>query len=272
MRRRIVSTRGPNVGVCNICGSRGQLTEDHTPPKGCYKPRQIELQHLTARLAVERHGWKSTFSQDGVKYRTLCGRCNNTLLGTRYDPHLIRFVNHVSAFLRSGLQFPLVTHIEGNPQAIMKSIVGHLCAQGVGRYRKGPNTEIVRDYILDEARPLPETARVFYWAYPFRSHVMARDAVYIDLSRHDSTPFAVWFLKFFPVAFLVAWDGPNVLPYATQSMDRWRLTSLADEVRIPLRISGITPEYWPEAPSPVSTLAFSSAAVSAVPRRSFRSP
>lgn len=72
-------TRGAQSGMCNICGDDGPLTEDHTPPKGCVRPTAMELQHVTHRL----HAGKAikTKAQDGVKYRTLCARCNNTLLG-----------------------------------------------------------------------------------------------------------------------------------------------------------------------------------------------
>src|SRR5690606_2194766 len=146
----------------------------------------------------------SRLSQNGVKYRTVCHRCNNTLLGAQYDPALIEFVNRVAVVLRSPLQLPKDFAILGRPQAVSRAVIGHLSAQGVGRYRKGPLTEAVRDYFLDPSLPLPEPLRVFYWAYPYQSQVLVRDAGYIHLG--EGKPFALWFMKFFPVAFMVTLD------------------------------------------------------------------
>ncbi|GAB3100517.1 hypothetical protein GCM10027159_24160 [Lysobacter terrae] len=96
-----VITRGAKSGACNICGIVGPLTEDHTPPKGCVRPTAMELQHVTH--ALEAGKAIKTKANDGVKYRTLCARCNNALLGGRYDPVLIGFVNQVSGLLASSL-------------------------------------------------------------------------------------------------------------------------------------------------------------------------
>lgn len=254
-----ITTRGPKRGQCNICGEFAQLTEDHTPPKGCYKPTQVELQSLLRRLSDTTDGRKSRHSQNGVKYRTLCGRCNNAILGARDDPPFIAFVNSVATLLQSTMVLPDVLSVSGQPQAIARSLLGHLSAQGVGRYRKGPHTEALRDYLLDETLPLPEPLHIFYWAYPYRSHVMARDAAYIDLGA--GKPFAVWFLKFFPIAFMVAWDQPGDLPFPTQSLDPWRAASYNTEIDLPVRLRPLPPEHWPEAPTDHSVLALGSEAI-----------
>ena len=38
---------------------------------------------------------------------------------------------------------------------------------------------------------------------------MVRDAAYANLA--GGAPFAAWLLKFFPIAFIVAWDSPKKL-------------------------------------------------------------
>lgn len=242
-----------------MCGESGPLTEDHTPPKGCYKPTQVEIQSLLRRLSNTAEGKRSRFSQNGVKYRTLCHRCNNTLLGATYDPEFISFVNHVAALFNSQIALPEVLSVPGQPQAILRSLLGHLSAQGVDRYSKGPQTEALREYFLDRSLPLPIPLRVFYWAYPHRSHVMARDAAYVDLG--VGKPFAIWFLKFFPIAFMVCWDEPHRLPYAVQSLDPWRSVPYDTTVDLPVRLRPLPPEYWPEAPTEHSVLAFGAEAI-----------
>jgi len=67
-----ILTRGPKVGVCNICGTEVRLTEDHTPPKGCVRVTQVEMKGIVELLAAELPGKRRRVSQNGVKYRTLC--------------------------------------------------------------------------------------------------------------------------------------------------------------------------------------------------------
>lgn len=250
----VIATRGPKIGECNVCGDYGSLTEDHTPPKGCLKPTQVEMHHITRLLSDETKPSKGRISQNGVKYRTLCHRCNNTLLGTKYDPSFIAFVNGVGKLLTSSLHLPNSIAVRGKPQAIMRSLLGHISAQGVDRYKKGPLTEAIRDFFLDTTRPLPASLRIFYWAYPYRPHVMARDAAYLDIP--SGKTFAIWMLKFLPIAFLVAWDETIGLDYPIHSFEPWRDCAFDLEVDLPVNLRSIPPEYWPEAPSGHSVLAY----------------
>lgn len=257
----LVTTFGPKIGTCNICGEYGPLTEDHTPPKGCHRPRQVEIRHLSYLLSGVNNPPKGRRSQNGVKYRTLCGRCNNTLLGIKYDPALIEFVNTVALHLRSPLAFPPTVTIPGRPQAIVRSVLGHISAQGVDRYSKGPLTEAVRDYLLDDALPLPTGIKIFYWAYPHRRHVMFRDAAYTHLPSGRS--FVLWLLKFFPLAFLVAWDDPIGLAYPIHSFEPWRSAPIDGNAELPLSLSGIPPLFWPETPTKESMLMYGQEAIHA---------
>lgn len=214
----LIATRGPQFGECNICGNQTKLTEDHTPPKGCIKIRQVELHHITAHLALEKTKGTGRLSQNGVKYRTLCHRCNNSFLGTKYDPAFIDFVNSLGNVLRSSLQPPVLT-LRAEPQKIMRSLLGHISAQGVGRYKKGPLTEGIRDYFLDETKSLPNGLKIYFWPYPYNRHVMARDCGYLDT--RVRAPVAIWFLKFFPAAFLVTFDEPAVYSFPFVCLSSW---------------------------------------------------
>lgn len=265
----LVNTFGPRLGQCNICGEHGPLTDDHTPPKGCHRPTQVELQHLSYLLSGTTNVPKGRRSQNGVKYRTLCGRCNNSLLGAKYDPHFIEFVNSVALHLRSPIALPSSITIPGRPQAIVRSLLGHLSAQGVDRYLKGPLTEAVRDYFLDDGLPLPSVIRVFYWAYPFRVHVMLRDAAFSHLPTGRHFPF--WLLKFYPLAFLVAWDEPVGLTYPIHSLEPWRSVPIDVVADLPLDLSAIPPLFWPEAPTRESMLMYGQEAIHArVPQMTSR--
>lgn len=250
----LITTRGPKVGTCNICGDYGALTEDHTPPKGCLKPTQVQLHHIMQLLAAEPPKTKPRISQNGVKYRTLCHRCNNTLLGRRYDPAFISFVNEIAGFLTSSLKLPNALRVRARPQPIMRALLGHIAAQGVDRYQKGPLTEAIRDYFLDASLPLPDGIRIFYWPYPYRPHVMARDAAFLHIP--TGKPFAFWLLKFFPVAFLVAWDEPHGVKEPIEPLHIWRHIGFNDELELRLMLKPIPPLYWPEAPTDESVILY----------------
>jgi hypothetical protein len=186
-------------------------------------------------------------------------RCNNTKLGKINDPHFIAFVNAVALHLRSQLMLPPTFSVRGRPQSILRSLIGHIAAQGVDRYPKGPMTEAIRDYFLDETLPLPSGLNAFYWAYPFQSHVMARDVSYLDLT--GGTPFAMWFLKFFPVAFMITWDRQGNFEYPTHTFEPWRRAPFDAEVELPLSLRGIPHPLWPETPTDRSVILYGQEAI-----------
>lgn len=246
-RPNLVRTFGLLHGVCNICGQEAKLTEDHTPPKGWARPKQVELRHVVDKLGMEGGNRKrATRSQNGLKYRTLCGPCNNGLLGARYDPALIMFANEVARTLQTTAVLSSLQWFSIQPQAVMRAVLGHMCAQGVGRYAKGPLTEAVRQYMLDENLPLPEGLSFYYWAYPFRHQVIIRDAVFTDFSDHG--PVMFWLLKAYPLAFMVTWTPAPKLPFSVQTLDPLRAIGFAETASVPLRLDPLTPELWPEAP------------------------
>lgn len=259
-----IATYGPKVGRCNACGEHGPLTEDHTPPKGCHKPTQVQLRHLTYLLSGGSSQAPSRLLQNGVKYRTLCHRCNNTLLGANYDPAFIDFVNAIATALQ-GDSLPSVVSVEIQPQAVVRSLIGHMSAQGVDRYEKGAVTEPMRDYFLDRTRALPDSLRVYFWLYPFRQHVMFRDAAYADLSTQST--FAIWLLKFYPVAFALTFDdAPLIAHPGIQSFDQWRDARYEQKAAVSASLRVPVPQMWPEAPTPTSMFVVGQEAVYATPR------
>jgi hypothetical protein len=254
-----IETRGAKHGRCNICGQMGPLTEDHTPPKGCVKPRQVEVQSLLRKLTLAKAGPGSRFSQNGLKYRTLCARCNNSLLGGTYDPALIEFAASIKGVAETRLALPNVLRVAGVPGRICRSVVGHLSAQGVDRYLKGAETELIAAYILSEAEPLPASISIGCWLYPYQSTVVVRDAAYLDLGSNN--PFAIWLLKFYPVAFYVAWNADWFGGDSVTRLDRLCVSTPEARVEIPITIRPTMPQHWPEAPSESSVLAFGREAV-----------
>lgn len=246
----LMQTRGPLFGRCNLCENEGKLTEDHTPPKGVVRVGQLELHHITARLAVQTEPRKFRQFQNGVKYRTLCAKCNNNL-GSLDDPALIDFSRLVHGVMTS--EWPFSAGVV-KPQNVMRSVIGHLCAQGVDRYLKGDATEPLAAYLTNREAVLPPGIEVFWWPYPFRHQVVARDAGYLDMK--SGSAIVTWMMKFFPLAFLVAFDRPKDVRFPVAELSEYRSYRSGELAKVNIDCLRIMPEHWPEAPTGNSAMMY----------------
>lgn len=261
---RLVQTYGPGEGICNICGFYGRLTADHSPPKSCYRPTAVEVRHIVDVLGGASDGAepkKGRIHQGGLKFRTLCAACNNSYLGLRYDPALSIFTATIANFLRSSVVLPSSTIVRGNPQRIMRSVFGHIAAQGVNRYRKGPETEALRDWFMDESLPLPRGIRFYYWPFPHQGSVIFRDAGYMEFSRE---PVVLWMMKFFPVAFVMSFESSPEPHFNFPRLSDYH-EFLPIDINLPLHLEGIPPRYWPEAPTDNSAIVYGKEALMTAP-------
>ena len=261
---RLVQTYGGKNGQCNICGSVGLLTEDHSPPKSCYRPKAVQVRHIVELLNAESRPTEKIgrILQNGLKFRTLCQQCNNDYLGLRYDPALASFTNTVANFLTSSMTLPEVASIRGNPQWMMRSIFGHVAAQGVGRYLKGKETEQLVDWFKDDTQPLPEGIRFYYWPFPYHDCIVFRDAAYLHIPSGDVC--VIWLLKFFPVSFLMTFEKTPQPMFNLPRLSNYH-DLLPVEVDLPLILKDIPQRYWPEAPAEDSVITFGREAMFAVP-------
>lgn len=260
---RLLRTIGKKQGQCNICGETGPLTEDHSPPKSCVKPTAVQIRHIVELLSGQGVVEKGRISQNGVKFRTLCHRCNNDLLGLCYDPPLASFTKQVSQLLSSYAALPATARIQGNPQRIMRAVFGHLAAQGVDRYLKGPETEELRDWFANESLPLPQNIRIYYWPFPHHGSIIFRDAAYLDIPSGQVA--VIWLLKFYPISFLISWEESSQPLFSLPRLSDWGNEVLSKDVALPISLTEIPHRYWPEAPSETSVMTFGQEAMFAVP-------
>lgn len=241
------ATLGPMTGHCNICGLVRPLTEDHIPPKGAIRLTQMEMLHLIQVLSASGSTSKGRLSQDGVKFRTLCGRCNNELLGSHYDLELIRFVNSVGTILQSSPQLRPRIYVAAIPQKVMRAIVGHILAFGLDRRANGPFEIAMAEYFLDDTRSLPRDMKLYYWVYPHQSQIIVRDAVLTSLRVKEPVIFKL--LKFFPLAFLATWEEPPGYNFNFEDLTKFGSCALNDEFPIVIDTQAMPDMQWPEAPS-----------------------
>jgi hypothetical protein len=263
MSRRLVRTRGPKTGQCNTCGDVGELTEDHSPPKSCVRPTGVQIRHIIHLLSDQGVTEKGRISQNGVKFRTLCRRCNSELLGSRYDPALAAFTRGVATVLASSLYLPDVINVPGRPQLIMRAVYGHLAAQGVERYLKGPDTEALREAFQNPEVPMPATLRFYYWLFPHQGCVLFRDAAISDLQTRNTA--AIWLFKFFPVSFMLAWETTERPMFSLNLLSQWSNLPPDEEVDIPMPLRSVPSRHWPEAPTDTSIVVYGEEAMFAMP-------
>lgn len=256
-------TKGPLVGPCNICGNHGPLTEDHIPPKGVSRLGQMAMMNIVDLLSVQRPSKSTRYFQNGVKYRTLCQKCNNELLGHEYDPTLVSACKDVRAYLESRLYLPPEIQIQAKPNRLVRSIVGHILAHGIEEHRNGEMIEELTDYFLDNNQTFPKRLRLYYWVYPYNDQVTIKGAV---VSMHYWNSFAVFMLlKFFPLSFFFVLDEPTEWQLPFKRLDNILSAQIDDEAILTVALTGLPPQRWPEAPGESGMVLYGDGATGAIP-------
>ena len=235
--------RREKVSLCNICREEKTLSWDHVPPKGGIEVSRVEVDTILDRLGGNEGG-KPTYSQNGLKYRTICQDCNN-YLGNEFDDEINSFARNVGSFLKSSLVIPQKSLFKIRPQRLMKALMGHLCAAKVD-IENTTFDRLSREYVLDKNATLPDEVHIFYWVFPYNNFVNMRDFVMFTPRGLYKDPAMFQTLKYFPIAYMCTeaseYDG---LP----SLSKFRHYGLDAEVAIPVDFTLTKPRDWPEAPT-----------------------
>jgi hypothetical protein len=258
--------RGPLKGNCSICGERDALTLDHVPPKGATRISAMEMRDLMDRLSISDLKGRYELSQDGVKFRSVCRRCNNERLGAGCDPELISLCNHADTVLRSRLMLPPSFTVDVRPMRVLRAVAGHLLATQSGRRPAGTFEEGMAEFFLNTRLPPPRQLECFYWPYPFNDQVIVRDACLTRLG-YGQSPLIIKLLKFYPLSFLLTWERDETAwAFRVPELTQFRNLSNDDvrPVNIDLRV--VLNQRWPEAPMSDTAIMFGGRPVHATPR------
>jgi hypothetical protein len=242
---------------------------DHVPPKGIAKGTAMEMRDLMDRLSIGNVQGKFQLSQDGVKFRSLCPRCNNVRLGAECDPDLLALCNHADRVMRSPLALPPSFTVDVRPMRVLRAIVGHMLATQSGRAPVGPVEEAMRDFFLDTRLPPPQQLECFYWPYPFTDQVVLRD---VALGRLDGRPPMLFkLLKFYPLSFMLTWER-DVAAWDLwmPNLGRHRRLSNDDTAALDVDLKAVPPQRWPEAPLTDCVLLMGGKPMMAEPKRGAR--
>ena len=264
----VADVRGAESGLCNICGDHGPLTKDHTPPKGYARAVPVLIDDIISHIGTTRaRAHERTIkSSDGVKFRSLCERCNRDLLGTIYDPGLIELGERVHRLLTTDVCIPRLSSVLVRPQRVMKSVMGHLCAQGVDRYAKGARTELVRDYLTDPQATAAGLFRMHYWLYPFKSRVLIKDSAIGTIFTKADAMSEFWLMKSYPLAFAITWNVDfEFEDVKLRNFDQFMSYNIDQEGDLELDLRDVPPELFPEAPQGHNILLLGEQAIAARP-------
>lgn len=248
-------TRGSKTGYCRICQQFGNLTRDHIPPKGSIKISSVEIRTLEQDTNI-----KPVISQNGTNFRTICSYCNNTLLGTEYDPELNKVSNKVGDLIKQlsdlsdrGIFLPPQVTIEVKPQKLARAVIGHLLASNHHPDQSnltypGLFPEALQKYFLDKNATLPEEINIYYWFYPSNRQVLVHGAA-MCFPKATKQPLFFSLMKFFPIAYWITYKKPQHTIIEHPTVIRDRNIGLDDIEVIKIKLLDYPPLDFPEYPN-----------------------
>jgi len=226
--------------ICNLCKKTyPSLTWDHVPPKGGLDLSAMEIRSYSNSYSNPISSLRS-ISQNGLKFRTLCQKCNNEILGSNNDDCFNKLMRDVKQIITSQLVMPPITIIKTYPTKIIKAILGHLLASKTDFC----NTKldiITRGYLLDETAVLPENVHVYWWIFPYDCTIIRNDVLQLDngIIKYYSI------LKSFPLGFAVSYNC-ELDDYGLDELNKYKNCNINSQVNIPLNLYDIKNWDYPE--------------------------
>ncbi|EJM94754.1 hypothetical protein [Pseudomonas sp. GM67] len=237
---------------CNLCLKRKEMTRDHIFPQSIAMPMQRQISLILKQVKPEERGKRTTFlAQNGLQKRTLCGNCNNKVLGTILDPALEHLCKETSIRLRnSRFLMNSFMHLENiQLNKVARAVAGHFLAHDDAPTHKHLLVKALRRYVLNADQNFPENFRFHIWLYPFKEQAVMKDLFHSQLGS-GYEPFAISAYKTFPLAFAFSNKIHNPAYAITGTLDiTEHLSSNLDEhYRIKIDARTVVDRNWPYAP------------------------
>ncbi|MBW4487102.1 MAG: hypothetical protein KME12_04865 [Trichocoleus desertorum ATA4-8-CV12] len=240
-KKTIIEKLKKKDNICNICQQEGELSEDHVPPQSCPPAKNIVISKVLYQMTDDK-SFHPRISQNGVTFKTICRGCNNKL-GNRYDWALGQFSQRVESFLESSLALPESFEVECQPNAIMRSILGHLLAA------KTKTDEVVIDNLIrpcltDSSLPIHDDIHIFYWVYPYEEIIILRDFAMPAVRSNLQKPGFFNMIKFYPIAFLITHQLSSY--EGLLSLHKFNQTPPDQKANIRINLRSVRSNTWPE--------------------------
>lgn len=196
------------IDKCNICGQVTNLTWDHVPPKFCFNNQIIKFNSI---IELNQKDVESQVSQNGVKYRSICSMCNNSLLGRNYDVEFKKLVDILYNIYITPGEIGQYIEIQGlKINKIARAIVGHFLAAR-NEYFDGKGENELRNYFLNPSLKPPSEFKLLYYTYIYNTIMIIRDVVPKKLENLEyAVPEGlISCINSFPIAFILAHNCDN---------------------------------------------------------------
>ena len=196
------------IDRCNICGQLTGLTWDHVPPKFCFNNQKIKYNSL---MEINKKEIKKQISQNGIRYRSICSKCNNELLGSDYDKEYKKLVDILYKLYITPGEIGQFIEIHGiKINKVARAIVGHFLAAR-NEYFAGKGEDELREYFLNPNLKPPKEFSLLYYVYIYNTIMIIRDVVPKKLGNLEyAIPEGLLScINSFPVAFILAYKCDN---------------------------------------------------------------
>lgn len=191
------------IDFCNICGERAKLTWDHVPPKCCNNKYSIKANSWMHGIPKENSYDKQY--QNGIRFRSLCEKCNNTLMGINYDVALAEFTEQVMQIVMSAIILPTVVNVPIKVNRLARAICGHVLAAKNFYDDSCLIDEQLREYICNTEALPPIDMSLLYWIYPYSTIAIMRDISVKSFSEKYAFPDGVIsIMNSFPMAYIIS--------------------------------------------------------------------
>lgn len=188
---------------CNICGEKAKLTWDHVPPKCCNNQYSIKTNSWMSGLPKEKKYDKKY--QNGIKFRSLCDKCNNDLLGVNYDKVLAEFTSQIMQIVKSSIVLPPVFNMSVKINRLCRAVCGHLLAAKNFYDDECIIDKELREYVLNMDKLPPEDMSLAYWIYPYTTICLMRDVNVQSLKgKYNFPEGTISIMNSFPVAYMLS--------------------------------------------------------------------
>ncbi len=237
--------------ICNICQKEKELSLDHVPPQACPPAKS----RVTSKLLYQMIGdtsFRPRLDQNGVTFKTICSDCNN-LIGSRYDQALGDLSRRIESFVESTLSLPDSFEVECQPNAVMRSVLGHLLAAKT-ETDEVVIDELIRPCVIDPSMPIHDDIHVFYWVYPYEETVIFRDFLMQAVRGSFQGIGAFNLLKFYPLAFLVTHQLPKY--EGLSSLHQFNQIAPGEKSNVQINLRATKQSRFPEECSHNNFLAF----------------
>lgn len=197
------------IDRCNICGKVAKLSWDHVPPKCCNNSLKVKINSFLEGPPDDTSKDFIKEFQNGVKYRSICNQCNNSLLGGRYDKELEKFTQLVDRNLTTNVILPNSINIKINANMVCRAICGHFLA-AKNFFDKSIKEQHIREYVLNENLCPPENFKLLYWIYPYSTIFVMRDFFVKSNNEGYPCPDGIISLMYsFPIGYLLVYNNEN---------------------------------------------------------------